>query len=468
MMKNPFSSIFSNLLSPLVTRTVREALSVVEDDNTLFVGARRYGETDRDRLEYDRAEVLEQCLQAWRQNPLARRIVELTSQYVVGAGLDLKCKDEKTKEFLTRFWDHRLNRMDSRVIEMCDELTRTGNLFVLVSTDQSGMSFIRILPASNIDRIEPSPNDIEQPIQFVTKAGKGLEPVVYNAYDLFKDARDESGKFSPVVLHYAINRPSGAQWGESDLAPLLTWLRRYTAWLEDRVRLNHFRNAFLYVVTGRFTSEAARKARQAELAANPPSPGSILVTDESETWSVISPELEARDAMQDGLALKKMIAASVGVPMHFLAEPEGATRTTAEAAGGPTYRRFEQRQEFFLWLLKDLLQVVLNRRVLVDNTILQNDLIEISGADISARDNVAHSISGVNILNMLERLYDMGLIDQRELLRISYRFVGESADIDEVLSKGSGKDNRPSHDPLKAARPTTVSSDNGEPLTEEI
>ena len=103
---------------------------MVEDDNTFFIGTRRYDETDRDRLEYDRAEVLDQCLQAWRQNPLARRIVELTSQYVVGAGLDLKCKDEKTKKFLTQFWDHRLNRMDSRVIEMCDELTRTGNLFV--------------------------------------------------------------------------------------------------------------------------------------------------------------------------------------------------------------------------------------------------------------------------------------------------------------------------------------------------
>jgi hypothetical protein len=28
-----------------------------------------------------------------------------------------------------------------------------------------------------------------------------------------------------------------------------------------------------------------------------------------------------------------MIAAGAGIPMHFLAEPEGATRTTAEAAG---------------------------------------------------------------------------------------------------------------------------------------
>jgi hypothetical protein len=40
------------------------------------------------------------------------------------------------------------------------------------------------------------------------------------------------------MLHYAVNRPVGAVRGESDLAPILPWLRRYNRWLEDRVRLN--------------------------------------------------------------------------------------------------------------------------------------------------------------------------------------------------------------------------------------
>jgi len=463
-MSNPLEKFVSRLISPIVTQTVREAFTVAETDSTFFVGARRYDETDRDRLQYDRAEILDQCLTAWRENPLARRIVELTSQYVVGGGFDLKCKDDQTKAFIDQFWKHRLNRMEARVIEMCDELTRTGNLFILISTDASGMSYLRILPAANVDRIEASPNDIEQPLSFITKAGQNFEPQTYSAYDPLTDTRAEDGKLPLVVLHYAINRPAGAQWGESDLAPVLVWLRRYSAWLEDRVRLNRFRNAFLYVVKGQFTSEAARKARQNELAANPPSPGSILVTDESESWSVLSPKLEATDAMQDGLALKKLIAASVGLPMHFLAEPEGATRTTAEAAGGPTYRRFEQRQQFFLWLLKDLLQVLIARRAVIDSSLHPADPVEVRGADISARDNVAHSVSGVNILNMLERLYDMGFIDGRELLRISYRFVGESADIDDLITRGSGKDNRRNTDPLRTTRADSVSTDTGEPV----
>ena len=79
--------------------------------------------------------------------------------------------------------------------------------------------------------------------------------------------------------------------------------------------------------------------------------------DNTESWAVIQPELNGRDAGEDGLALKKMISAGSGNPLHFLAEPESATRTTAEAAGGPTFRHYEQRQNYFLWLLGDVVRV---------------------------------------------------------------------------------------------------------------
>ena len=462
-MPNRFSHFLSALLSPVVKQTVREALTVAEGENTFFVGARRYDESERDRLEYDRAAILEQCLDAWRENPLARRIVELTSQYVIGGGFDIECNDDLTRAFLEQFWTHRLNHMPARVVELCDELSRTGNLFLLISTDPTGMSYVRAIPASNIDEIVSAQNDIEQAVCFITKADENLQTCSYPAYDPLTDVQNPDGSLPSVVLHYAINRPAGAQWGESDLAPLLTWLRRYSAWLEDRVRLNRFRNAFLYVVSGSFTSEAARKARQTQLAANPPSPGSILVCDESETWSVISPKLEALDAMQDGLALKKMIASGVGIPLHFLAEPEGTNRTTAESAGGPTFRRFEQRQRFFMWLLSDLLSVVVHRRAMYDRRINPEAALQLSGSDISARDNVAHSIATVNILNALERLKDMGLIGDRELLRAAYRFAGEPADIDALLRGGSGVDRRAGAKPVQPVTKDPVEADSGTP-----
>jgi hypothetical protein len=411
-----------------------------ENDSTLMLGAASFGTQaarDRDRVPYDREETLRESLEAWRTNPLARRIVGLVSQYVVGGGIDVTCKNVPARRFIAGFWNHRLNRMPARVYEWCDELSRSGNLFILISTDAAGMSYVRAVPAAQIERITPRPNDIEQPLFFHPRPGlDDPDPQPWPAYDPANDAPESGGGFAPAMLHYAVNRPCGAQWGEPDLGPALKWLSRYANWLEDRARLNRYRNAFVYVVRRRFSSEAERQARQRSLNASPPTSGSILVTDENEEWMVLDPKLDSGDAASDGLALKKMVAAGSGLPLHFLAEPESATRTTAEASGGPTFRHFEQRQEFFLWLVSDVLQAVLNRRALVDSRVNRRVTFSVSGSDISSRDNQSLASSAASIVPALADLRGRRLIDDAEYLRLFYRFAGESADLEEMLARG--------------------------------
>ncbi len=442
-MKPIYSSLVAYLFRDEIRRQVHACFSA-ESEATFLIGARASGDNLLDRPSGDRQNLQEQALEAWRVNPLARRLVELTSQYVVGEGIAVRCKHPATAHFLDEFWNHRLNRMDVRAGEWCDELTRTGNLFVLVSSDAGGMSYVRAVPAGQVQEIHCRANDVEQETGFsVYSGGDNLGEVrLWPAYDPQTDCPREDGSFNSVMLHYAINRPAGGLWGESDLGPLLRWLSRYANWLEDRARLNRFRTAFLYLVRSRFTSEADRLARQQRLNANPPTPGSILVADENETWEVINPRLEADEANTDGLALKKMIAAGAGVPLHFLAEPESSTRTTAEAAGGPTYRRFEQRQAYFLWLIHDVLQVALNRKALVEQRgsgrgrVNPQAQVEVNGADLSARDNVALGMAGNQIMAVLAQLRDRGLIDDAEMLRLAYRFFGEVAEVDELLARG--------------------------------
>ncbi len=430
------NGFLNRLLQPVIDRQVRAALAQVETEQSFLIGSQT-SESPNDRQSYDREEIQRQALEAWRVNPLARRIVGLTSQYVVGGGISISSPHKGTAAFLRAFWEHPLNRMAVRAYEWCDELTRSGNLFLLLSTDASGMSYVRAVPARQVKKIQCKPNDLDQETLYEMQLNWAEnQPAAWPAYQPNEDRTDESGGFKTVMLHYAINRAVGAQWGESDLAPILRWLSRYAAWLEDRARLNRFRTAFLYIVHAKFSSEAERRARQSALNAAPPSPGSILVTDENETWEALHPRLESEDAGQDGLAIKKMLAAGAGIPMHFLAEPEGSTRTTAEAAGGPTYRHFEQRQRFFLWLLGDLLQAVVNRRAQVDGRVSKRAEITLNGADISARDNVSLAMAASNVHQALKDLRDRGLIDDAELLRLMYRFCGESVDVEEMLARG--------------------------------
>lgn len=410
---------------PPQTEVQQKQLSLEETENTLLVGAWQAGDSPRDRLTYDRKDMLADCMDAWRFNPLARRITELTTNYVTGGGFVISCPHAATQTFLEQFWEHRLNHLSLRVGELSDELVLSGNLFLLLSSDASGMSYLRVIPSADIARIESSGSDVEQELRYVGKPDLTGDERVYPAYQPGKDRPEEGGTFNPVMLHYAVNRPVGSQWGESDLAPILKWLSRYSAWLEDRVRLNRFRNAFVYVVRARFANETVRSNRQAQLALHPPAPGSVLVTDENEEWSVIAPKLEALDASSDGLAIKKMIAAGVGLPLHFLAEPESSTKTTAEASGNPSYRRFAERQRAMCWMLQDLLRVVVERRAYFDPGVDPTAPIRVSGGDISARDNAELADAGQKAAAIASGLHEKGLISSEELLRLVYRFMGE-------------------------------------------
>jgi hypothetical protein len=124
-----------------------------------------------------------------------------------------------------------------------------------------------------------------------------------------------------------------------------------------------------------------------------------------------------------------MIAAGAGVPLHFLAEPEGTTRTTAEAAGGPAYRRFEQRQRFFCWMLADLAQAALRRRGLAHGSAgmwALETVVRVEGGDLSARDNAAVAAAGKAASDALAGLFDRGLVSEAEVRRLVYRFLGET------------------------------------------
>lgn len=404
---------------------------VKQDDNVFYDGISNVGLRDRSQGNF--YNVIEASLQAWRENPLARRIVNLTTQYVIGEGLTIECDDEKALTVMKDFWNDPLNRMDIRVAEWCDELTRTGNLFVLISSGIDGKSYVRAVPATAIENIETAANDYEQALWFEYREENQLQLEHVDA------EKKDSPTLDARMMHFAVNRPLGAKFGEPDLAPVLIWLQRYSGWLEDRARLNHYRNSFLYTVKAKGTSEQQRIERQNQLNSRPLSPGSILVTNEAEEWDVLSAKLESNEAAEDGLALKKQIAAGVGIPMHFLAEPESQSKTSAEAAGGATFRTFEQRQEVFTWIVEQVLRAVLRRRRLVDYNLDAEVEFRVIGADIYELDNTTLATGAATIANVCTQMRKLGYISREEYIRLVYKFAGEDPDPNMILEGGAAQ-----------------------------
>ena len=282
--------------------------------------------------DYDPAQIQEiyaDALVAWRKNPIAFRIVSIITDYVVGDNIKMASQNRTLNKFIYEFWNHQQNRMDLRLPSMCDELARAGDIFIILFTNPlDGMSYIRFITKDRIIKIITAENDWENELEYHEQQDIG-DPKRWKS-----PSHPELTAADPVMLHYAVNRPIGALLGETDLVTMLPWLQRYSRMLEDRVRLHWAIRSFLWFV--QVPSNLVRQKQ--EQYRTPPEAGSIVVTDNSETWDVKTPSLQAQDARFDMAAVRNMIDAGSGFPPHWRGESGDANLATAQAMQGPTER----------------------------------------------------------------------------------------------------------------------------------
>ncbi len=239
------------------------------------------------------------------------------------------------------------------------------------------------------------------------------------------------------MLHYAVNKPIGALMGESDLTTIIPWLLRYSRMLEDRVRLHWAARAFVYLVTGPATKVESKSSQYA----SPPESGSIIVKDETEEWAVVAPTLRGADASHDMKAVRMMIDAGSGFPPHWRGEGGDVNVATAEAMQGPPERSLQKRQEYFVWLLEDILYKAFLRSSVApidDRGPNYQELFTIDKPDISLRDNSMLAEAGSTISMAFATLQNTLLGKSPTLHRLAVdlvtKFAGEPQE-DAVLNK---------------------------------
>lgn len=403
----------------------------------------------------DLAEQLADARQAWRDNPLARRIVGLITAYVVGDGLQIHADDPDLAAFAAEF--AAVNRLHLRLADWCDELARAGELFLTLHLNQAdGMSYVRALPAASIDRIEADPEDYETELSYhqlvpmsdpTYPAGRTwLAPQHPQADTPLARAgrRASDRRYGAVMLHFAVNRPIGALRGESDLAPITPWLRRYNRWLEDRVRLNAAVRAFLWVVRVPSTLIEAKRAEHA----TPPDAGSVLVIDrDKEEWQAVAPTLHANDAAADGRAVRWMIAAGgPGIGLVDLGEAEDANLATAQAMAEQRTRFMRARQNYFTDLLATVIVTAYNRkqRLRFDSQPEQPaSALSITAPDITPEDNAQLAQSAYQLARALQTVSTAGVRGptwRRTLIQLVLKFAGEALDepaLDAILKEST-------------------------------
>ena len=368
---------------------------------------------------HEQQELMLDATEAYRANPLAFRIVELTADHVLGRGVRLKSPDRDVQAWLDEWWLHPENHMATRAYDLCRELSLCGELFVTFHRNPlDGMVYVRQIPPPNVDQIETDPEDLERELRFHESAlgATGDNPV------------EGTWWTADQCAHYAINRLAGCVRGQGDLTPVLPWLRRYKDWLTDRVRINRFKGAYLWWVKLVGADRATVEAKKLELT-RPPEPGSVVVTNEAEEWTAVQPQIDAEAVEPDGRAIRMMLAAGVGIPLHFLAEPENTNRATAAEMQGPTLRHFENRQTIFGAILVDLA-----RRSAELSGRFPARVLKISAVfeDLTTVDNLKVASAAASMVNALALARDRNWITDQQAKSVLQVYIGVKQEADSV------------------------------------
>jgi len=443
--------IADRLFGSLIEQRIQNAVKVIDDKWWRQVGG---AAGPQDKKWWELKTDLDDALEAWRTNPLAFRIVSLTTDYVVGAGVQVTSKAPAVDRFVSDLWTHRLNKLHLRLYTWCEELTRAGDLFIILYTNPAdGLSYFRAINAVKIDRIETDPEDLEKELRYHEL--RDDDPINGKWWDAWDAVKDDATQ--PAILHYAINRPVGCIRGQSDLTPLLPWLRRYREWLEDRVRVNRYKNAFLWHVKLQGAQTADILAKQAQYT-EPPSPGSVIVTDENEDWTPVQPEIHAEDVEADGKALRLMIAAGAGVPLHYLAEAESATRATAAEMTSPTMRHYEHRQKFFCDMIVDVVEKAAHRAHILGRLHYPRATepgaprglqLNYTVSALREQDSFQVARAAKTIVEYLRQLKSLGWITDRKAIELAYKFAGEIIDVEAMMRDLKEAGVQPTDNPIE-------------------
>lgn len=424
-----------------VWQRMRRRLSVAADlreGATGWVGVSTVG-VDRESGERQRLDA--DALQAWRGNPYAKRIIDIITDYTVGDGL-VPLAPGEIGRFTDTFWHHPQNRLDLRLPELVDELSRAGDLFlVLFRNPIDGMSYVRAVPKAEVLEIVTAENDWEREIAYAVTSdelrvtnGEEDASLVTRRLSLVTPHRvflspdhPEAAAAEAVMVHYSINRPVGARLGESELASILPWLRHYSRMLEDRVRLNWAARAFLWFVS----VPSGRVREKAEQYAAPPEPGSIIVHDDGEQWQMQSPNLRGLDAQHDLRALRQAIAAGSGQPPHWHGDGGDINRAVAQAMQDPALRRLRRRQRHVQHIVIDLCHTAYSRAYEIGRVRRRPDYtaIRVDLPDISREDNESLALAAERLTAAFAQLsgalpgWSPTLAGQ--MLPLIFKFAGE-------------------------------------------
>lgn len=290
---------------------------------------------------------------AYYKHPYGKNIVNSYVKFVIGKGIiiDFQEKNKEILDTITRWWKQfkKLNRWFSLQREAVIRSLRDGEFFLRRFLLPGSPPTLRFIDPEHVRSSDPSISD-------------GIESAPDDSEHILAYHVIQGMKFSRIpadeILHFKMGVDRNVKRGRPLLESMLQYLTKYDKWLEARIVLNLVRTSFALVrhVKGAPTNlatlrsaTAANKTTTNETdKAKMLRPGTIISATPGVEYEMIGPNLEARDAAQDGRTILMALCAGSGLPDVFVtldfAQANFASTVTAQ---NPAIRTFEEHQEIY-------------------------------------------------------------------------------------------------------------------------
>lgn len=321
--------------------------------------------------EDDHKSMLQQAAKMYHTNPHARAVIRGLVKFTIGKGPQVVFTTENEavkdawKDFVKR------NKFSRKEKECGTRLFRDGEFFMRKFVDKkNGDTTVRFIRAGAVAEpadkeftnasfgIKTDPNDVEEVISYLTTdSGGNLKETI--------PAKE--------IIHEKIFADSDQKRGVSLLRVCAKRIKQYEEWLEDRIVLNKVRSAIALVRKVDSSSGNVKKIRDEAKSDNLNDQrkkikaferGTVLTASKGVDYQMLSPNIAAGDAKEDGRAILLSIAAGVGFPeMIFTADFSNANYSSSLIAQNPFVKEIEEWQDFFRSFYEDLVTDVLQAKI---------------------------------------------------------------------------------------------------------
>jgi hypothetical protein len=312
---------------------------------------------------FDYLDMHAKAFEAWTHNPIAKRIVKVITQFVLGKGVKITVMDAEratgqnqvnptTQQNVPVYEDYReqaqakidshwmKNGMHIRCKQILQDLIVFGEQFIRYYDAPWGLR-LRSLDPSTVWEVVTDPDDCENEFyihqQYPTR------------YQWYVDLPVPTIKFiirqvpAANYYHMKINATSTEVRGRSELFAILGWLKRLKEFASDRVIRNKMANLFVLDVAVEGDQSAVQTV-QAQLMF-PPTPGSFFVHNKAAELTGIKAEVGAGDVNMDWEMLLTVIGAGAGLSLQYLGLSAGGSKAEALVGTEPDIKTFEDYQE---------------------------------------------------------------------------------------------------------------------------